>query len=47
MLEKRIQSSDPDVVASSALSTCNTYVIARTLEIAKKINSDILTVAGG
>lgn len=47
MMEKRIQSSNPDVVASSALSTCNTYVIARTLEIAKKVNSEILTVAGG
>ncbi|MCJ7613909.1 B12-binding domain-containing radical SAM protein [Candidatus Bathyarchaeota archaeon] len=46
-LEKRIESFDPDIVASSALATCNTYVAARTLEIAKKVKPDVLTVAGG
>ena len=46
-LEKRIQSFNPDVVASSALATCNTYVVARTLETAKRVNPNILTVAGG
>jgi len=46
-LEKRIRSFDPEIVASSALATCNTYLIVRTLEIAKKVNSDILTVTGG
>ena len=46
-LEERIHSCDPDVVASSALATCNTYVIAKTLETAKRVNPDILTVAGG
>lgn len=46
-LEKRMESSSPDVVASSALATCNTYVAARTLELAKKVNPNILTVAGG
>jgi len=46
-MEKRIASSDPDVVASSALATCNTYVAARTLEAAKRANTNILTVAGG
>jgi len=46
-LEKRIESFNPDVVASSGLATCNTYLAARTLEIAKKIDTDILTVAGG
>ncbi len=46
-LEKRLASFNPDVVASSALATCNTYAAARTLEIAKKVNPDILTVAGG
>ncbi len=46
-LEKLIESHNPDIVASSALATCNTYVVARTLEIAKKINPDILTVTGG
>jgi len=46
-IEKQIESFNPDIVASSALATCNTYLIARTLEIAKKVNPDILTVTGG
>ena len=46
-LEKRIESLDPDIVASSALATCNTYVAVRALETAKKVNPDILTIAGG
>ncbi len=46
-MEKHIESFNPDIVASSALATCNTYVVARTLEIAKKVNPDILTVTGG
>lgn len=46
-LEKHIESYNPNIVASSALATCNTYVVVRTLEIAKKINPEILTVAGG
>ena len=46
-LEKHIESSDPDIVASSALATCNTYVAVRTLETAKRVNPEILTVAGG
>ena len=46
-LEKQIDSSKPDIVASSALATCNTYVVARTLETAKRVNPDVLTVTGG
>ena len=46
-LEKHLESSAPDLVASSALATCNTYVAARTLEVAKKTNPSILTIAGG
>jgi len=46
-LEKRIASFNPDIVASSALATCNAYVVARTLETAKRINPDALTVTGG
>lgn len=46
-LEKRIESSNPDIVASSSLATCNTYVVVRTLETAKKVNPNVLTVAGG
>jgi anaerobic magnesium-protoporphyrin IX monomethyl ester cyclase len=46
-LKKEIESFQPDIVASSSLATCNTYVAARTFEIAKKVNPTILTVAGG
>jgi anaerobic magnesium-protoporphyrin IX monomethyl ester cyclase len=46
-LEKRIESSNPDIVASSSLATCNTYVVVRTLETAKKVNPNTLTVTGG
>ncbi len=46
-LEKRIESFGPHIVASSALATCNTYVAVRTLETAKKVKPDVLTVAGG
>ena len=46
-LEKRIESFNPDIVASSSLATCNTYSTVRTLEIAKKVNPEILTVTGG
>jgi anaerobic magnesium-protoporphyrin IX monomethyl ester cyclase len=46
-LEKYIKSSNPDIVASSSLATCNTYVVARTLETAKRTNPNVLTVTGG
>jgi len=46
-LEDHIEAFNPDIVASSALATCNVYVVARTLEIAKKVNPKVLTVTGG
>jgi len=46
-LEKRIESFHPDVVAPSALTTCNTYTVLRTLETTKKIDPTIKTVVGG
>jgi anaerobic magnesium-protoporphyrin IX monomethyl ester cyclase len=46
-MEKRIESSNPDIVASSSLATCNTYVVVRTLETVKKVDSKITTVTGG
>ncbi len=46
-METEIVKFKPDVVASSALATCNTYLAARTLETAKKWNPSVLTVAGG
>jgi anaerobic magnesium-protoporphyrin IX monomethyl ester cyclase len=46
-LERYMESLEPDIVASSALATCNTYTVARTLETAKRVNPEILTVTGG
>jgi anaerobic magnesium-protoporphyrin IX monomethyl ester cyclase len=46
-LEKHIESFNPDIVASSGFATCNAYVTARTLETAKKLNPEALTVTGG
>lgn len=46
-LEKRIESFNPDIVAPSALATCNTYTAIRTLETAKKVNPKIITIVGG
>jgi len=46
-MEQRVRSFQPDIVASSALATCNTYLIVRTLELAKTVDPGILTVAGG
>jgi len=46
-MEKRIESSNPDVVASSSLATCNTYAVVKTLETAKRIAPNALTVTGG
>lgn len=46
-LERRMENIDPDIIAPSALATCNTYVVARTVELAKKVNPDVLTVVGG
>ena len=46
-MEQRISSSHPDIVASASLATCNTYAVVRTLETAKKVDPNILTVTGG
>ncbi len=46
-LKKHIETSEPDVVVSSALATCNTYIIIKALDIVKKIDPEIKTVVGG
>ena len=46
-LAKRIEAFNPDVVASSSVATCNVYVTARTMETAKKLKPDAVTVTGG
>lgn len=46
-IERKIESFNPNVVAASAFASCTVYSVLRTLEIAKKVNSEILTVTGG
>jgi anaerobic magnesium-protoporphyrin IX monomethyl ester cyclase len=46
-LKKEIESFNPDIVASSGFATCNAYTVVRTLELAKEVNPEILTVTGG
>ena len=46
-MERRIASSNPDIVCSSSLATCNTYALARTLQTAKRVTPNVLTVTGG
>lgn len=46
-MEQRIASFKPDVVACASLATCNTYAVVRTLETAKRVVPNVLTVTGG
>jgi len=46
-MEQRMVASKPDVVACASLSTCNTYAVAKTLETAKRMLPDVLTITGG
>jgi len=45
--ERHVESSNPDIVAPSALATCNAYAVIRTAETVKKVNLEIKTVIGG
>ena len=45
-LGKHIESSNPSIVLTSGF-TCNAYTCARTVEITKKVNPDIITIVGG
>ncbi|MHA2312241.1 MAG: B12-binding domain-containing radical SAM protein [Candidatus Thorarchaeota archaeon] len=46
-LGDRIETYQPNLVAPSALATCNTYVAIRTIGMAKDIHPAITTVVGG
>jgi anaerobic magnesium-protoporphyrin IX monomethyl ester cyclase len=46
-LERRLESFNPDIVATSSFATCNVYIAARTVELAKKLKPDVLTIVGG
>lgn len=45
-LQRHIESTDPSVVLTSGFTT-NAYTCARTCEIAKTVNPDIVTIVGG
>ena len=45
-VEKYIESFNPSMVLTSGF-TCNVYTCVRSFEIAKKVNKEIITVAGG
>jgi anaerobic magnesium-protoporphyrin IX monomethyl ester cyclase len=46
-LQRRIESSDPDLVVISSLSTCNAYIVIRTAGLVKQVDPVIKTVVGG
>ncbi len=46
-MEQRIVTYKPDMVACASLATCNTYAVAKTLETAKRVAPNVLTVTGG
>jgi anaerobic magnesium-protoporphyrin IX monomethyl ester cyclase len=46
-LKRRIEVFHPDIVAPSSLATSNVYLVIRTVELAKKVDSSITTLAGG
>lgn len=46
-LEKKIESFNANIVATSGFATCNAYTVVRTLELAKNVNPEVLTVTGG
>ncbi len=45
-IEKHIESHSPSIILTSGF-TCNAYVCARVAEIAKKVNTDMVTIVGG
>ncbi|UCH05954.1 MAG: cobalamin-dependent protein [Candidatus Thorarchaeota archaeon] len=46
-LGERIEAFRPDLIAPSALATCNTYRVIRTIGMSKEIDPTITTVVGG
>jgi anaerobic magnesium-protoporphyrin IX monomethyl ester cyclase len=46
-LEERIRKEKPDIVGSGSHATCNVYKTVRTLDLAKKIDPEVITITGG
>jgi anaerobic magnesium-protoporphyrin IX monomethyl ester cyclase len=46
-LEERIRSERPDIIGTGSHATTNVYKTIRTCDIAKRVDPDIITLAGG
>ncbi|MFX0123511.1 MAG: B12-binding domain-containing radical SAM protein [Candidatus Hodarchaeota archaeon] len=46
-LEERIRREKPDIVGSGSHATCNVYKTVRTLDLAKRVNPEVITITGG
>lgn len=46
-LEQRIRNEEPDIVGSGSHATCNVFTTVRTLDLAKRINPNVITLTGG
>jgi anaerobic magnesium-protoporphyrin IX monomethyl ester cyclase len=46
-LGERIRKEKPDIVGSGSHATCNVYKTVRTLDLAKQIDPEIVTISGG
>ncbi len=46
-LEQRIKQEKADLIGSGSHATCNVYKTVRTLDLAKQIDPDVITIAGG
>ena len=46
-LEDRIRQEKPNIIGSGSHATCNVYKTVRTLDIAKKVDPDVITITGG
>jgi len=46
-VEHRIREYGPDIIAPSTVSTCNANIVLRVASLAKKVDEDIVTIAGG
>ncbi|UCE15014.1 MAG: cobalamin-dependent protein, partial [Candidatus Heimdallarchaeota archaeon] len=46
-LEQRIKQEKPDIVGSGSHASCNVYTTVRALDLAKRIDPEVITITGG
>ena len=46
-LEQRIEQENADIVGTGSHATCNAYKTVRTLDIAKQLDPEVITITGG